>query len=100
MSPRLKQARLEAGETFITKESGNSMDPCIKHRQPHRLAPCTLDEIQKGDIVYCRVKGKWYTHFVKGLDPQRGALIGNNRGGTNGWTKQIYGKVIEVLPFD
>ncbi len=27
----------------------------------------------------------------------RGLLIGNNKGGVNGWTKQVYGKVVEIL---
>jgi hypothetical protein len=100
MSIPTKRERLEAGETFVTKESGNSMTPLIQSRQPHRLAPCTLDEVQTGDIVYCRVRGNFYTHLVKGIDAQRGVLIGNNHGRLNGWTKQVFGKVVEVLPFD
>lgn len=24
-------------------------------------------------------------------------LIGNNKGGINGWTKQVFGKVIEII---
>jgi len=27
----------------------------------------------------------------------RGLLIGNNKGGINGWTKQVFGKVTEIL---
>ncbi len=93
-----KLERLKAGETFLTKESGNSMVPKIHHRQEHRLAPATWEEVSKGDIVYCKVNGRYYTHLVKAKNSAKGVLIGNNRGGTNGWTKKVYGKVVEVLP--
>ena len=73
------------------------MVPKIKHRQPHRLAPVKLKDVEKGDIVYCKVNGRFYTHLVKGVSENRGLLIGNNRGKINGWTKKVYGKVIEVL---
>jgi hypothetical protein len=92
-----KIERLKAGETIVSREPGNSMVPLIKHRQPVRLAPATWEEVEPGDIVYCRVKGNVYTHLVKAKNEKRGVLIGNNRGGTNGWTKQVFGKVIEVL---
>ena len=50
-----------------------------------------------GDIVYCKVKGNYYTHLVKATNSKRGVLIGNNRGGINGWTKAVYGKVVKIL---
>ena len=93
-----KLERLENGETFITKESGNSMVPLIHSRQPHKLAPATWDECEKGDIVYCKVNGRLYTHLVHNKSDKKGLLIGNNRGRMNGWTKKVFGKVIEVLP--
>lgn len=92
-----KLERLQAGETFKTSEKGNSMVPIIHSGQEHILCPTTLQDINPGDIVYCKVKGRFYTHLVKALNPEKGALIGNNKGGINGWTRQIYGKVIEVL---
>ena len=92
-----KLEKLQKGETFVTSEKGNSMVPLIKSGQDHKLAPATIEDVKVGDIVYCRVKGNFYTHLVKAKDVQKGCLIGNNRGGTNGWTKQIFGKVIEVL---
>jgi len=92
-----KVERLLAGETIISKESGNSMLPLIKSRQPVKLAPVTWEGCEVGDIVYCKVKGNLYTHLVKAKDPKRGVLIGNNKGRLNGWSRQVYGKVIEVL---
>jgi hypothetical protein len=91
-----KLERLQKGETFTTSEKGNSMVPLIKSGQEHKLAPCTLDDVEVGDIVYCKVKGRFYTHLVKALGDKE-ALIGNNKGGTNSWTKKIFGKVIEII---
>lgn len=95
-----KLERLQKGETFVTKEKGNSMIPLIKSGQPHKLAPITLDKVEVGDIVYCKVAGRFFTHLVKAKNDQKGCQIGNNKGHINGWTKNIYGKVVEVLPFD
>ncbi len=92
-----KLERLQNGETFITSERGNSMAPLIRSGQEHKLGPVTWEICNEGDIVYCKVKGNFYTHLVKGKSNERGLLIGNNRGGVNGWTKQVYGRVIEVL---
>lgn len=97
MRRNYKVERLQAGETFETNEKGNSMVPLIHSNQKHILAPVNPEDIQVGDIVYCKVKGNFYTHLVKAINPKKGFLIGNNRGGINGWTKAVYGKVIEVL---
>jgi len=97
MKRNYKLERLQNGETFITSEKGNSMVPLIKSGQEHKLTPCELDDVEVGDVVYCKVKGRFYTHLVKAIDPKKGAQIGNNKGNINGWTKAIYGKVIEVL---
>jgi len=90
--------RLQRGETIVSKEPGNSMLPRIKSRQPVRIAPATWESVDVEDIVYCKVHGNVYTHLVKAKDPHKGCLIGNNHGRINGWTKNVYGKVIEVLP--
>jgi len=91
-----KAQRLQAGESFVTSEKGNSMVPLIKSGQKHRLAPAKWEDCKKGDIVYCKVNGRYYTHLVKSKDKKRGVLIGNNRGGINGWTKKVFGKVVGV----
>lgn len=92
-----KLERLQNGETFVTLEKGKSMAPLLKSGQEHRLKPATWQEVEMGDIVYCRVHGHFYTHLVKAKNDDKGCLIGNNKGGVNGWTKQVYGKVIEIL---
>ena len=45
-----KFQRLLDGETFVTKETGNSMVPLIYSKQPHKLAPCKWEDCIKGDI--------------------------------------------------
>ena len=89
--------KLLAGETIISKEPGNSMTPILKSKQPVRIEPCTWEDVEVGDIVYCTVRGNTYTHLVKGKNDKRGVCIGNNHGHINGWTKKVYGKVIEIL---
>ena len=92
--------RLLAGETIISREPGNSMTPKLQSRQPVRIAPTTWEQVEIGDIVYCRVRGSFYTHLVHGKNIDRGVLIGNNHNHMNGWSKAVFGKVTEILPMD
>lgn len=92
----IKINRLRNGETIKTSEKGNSMVPLIKSGQEHILAPATWEQAEIGDMVFCRVKGNHYTHLVKAKS-ERGLLIGNNHGRINGWTKAVFGKVVQVL---
>lgn len=92
-----KLEKLQNGETFVTSEKGNSMIPLIKSGQKHKLAPIKWEDCNEKDIVYCKVKGNFYTHLVKAKSNDKGLLIGNNKGGINGWTRQVYGRVIEIL---
>lgn len=68
------------------------MTPLIKSGQEHVLSPINLSDVEVGDIVFCKVKGRYYTHLVKAKG-DRGVLIGNNHGKINGWTKSVFGKV-------
>ena len=92
-----KVEALLSGETITSKEAGNSMLPILKSKQPVVLQPTDWTKVKEGDIVFCKVRGNYYTHLVKGTNEKRGVLIGNNHGHLNGWTKQVYGKVIEIL---
>jgi len=64
----------------------------------------TLDpgpEPDIGDAVLCRCRGSHYIHLVKavvGHGSARRFLIGNNRGGINGWVSRtaIFGVVTNV----
>ena len=93
-----KIEKLMNGETIISKEPGNSMTPIIKSRQPVRLEPIkNWEDCEVDDIVYCSVRGNVFTHIVKGKNDKKGLLIGNNHGHINGWTKKVFGRLIEVL---
>jgi hypothetical protein len=61
------------------------------------LQPCTPENLKPGDIVLVRVNGNDYLHLIKATSKGR-FLIGNNRGGTNGWVgpNAVYGIVIKV----
>jgi len=92
-----KQKLLEEGKTFETAEKGNSMTPLIKSGQKHILEPIKLDEVEVGDIVFCKVKGSYFTHLVTAKHDKKGVQISNNHGYVNGWTKAVFGKVIKIL---
>ena len=34
--------------------------------EEHKISPATWENCNVGDIVYCKVKGNFYTHLVKG----------------------------------
>lgn len=89
---------LKSKGELITSEKGNSMLPLIKSGQKHKLKyeDC-WNNIEVGDIVYCKVAGRMFTHLVTAKNNERGLQISNNHGHVNGWTKIVYGKVIEIL---
>lgn len=97
MRKNYKLERLQNGESFITSEKGNSMAPLIKSGQDHMLKPATHEEVNVGDIVYCKVKGNFYTHLVTAKNDIKGCQISNNKGYVNGWSKNIFGIVVEVF---
>ena len=93
-----KIEKLQKGETFETSEKGNSMTPKIKSGQKHLLAPVKKwEDCNVEDIVYVKIKGICVTHLVTAKDPIKGCQISNNHGHVNGWSKQIFGKVIQIL---
>lgn len=56
------------------------------------IEPIANRELQKGDIVLCKVNGNQYLHLVKAVQGKR-YQIGNNVGRINGWIGKnaIYG---------
>jgi len=54
------------------------------------------DSYSVGDVVFCKVKGRYIdAHLITRVGEQ-GYLISNNHGHDNGWTRTIYGKVIKA----
>lgn len=45
-----KIKRLEAGESFITSEPGNSMLPLYKSNEKHRVTPIKWEDCKVGDV--------------------------------------------------
>lgn len=91
--------RLRGGETVSFRPRGNSMVPKIKSGQLCTVAPVDVAELEVGDIVLCKVGRAEYLHLIKGIREGR-FLIGNNRGGINGWVaaEAIFGRLIKVEP--
>lgn len=79
------------------KVCGNSMLPIIKSKST--LTFQVSDTYEVGDIVFCKVKGKFIdAHKITQVDGTGRYLISNNKGWDNGWTRQIYGKVVDIEP--
>ena len=94
-----KLERLQNGETFETSEKGNSMIPLIRSGQKHIIEPLkSWQDANVGDIVYCKIRSSFLTHLVTAKNEIKGLQISNNHGHVNGWTKNAYGRVKEVLP--
>lgn len=89
-------ADLQDGRAVQFRPTGRSMSGKIEHGQLVTVAPI-LDpsRIKAGDVVLCKVNGSHKLHLVKAA--KNGAfLIANNRGYENGWTRTIYGIVVDV----
>jgi len=93
-------AQLRAGKTVTFRPRGASMGGRIESGQLCTVEPVVdHSALRVNDIVLCKVRGAEYLHLIKALNDGR-FLIGNNRGGTNGWigAGAIFGKCTRVEP--
>lgn len=94
--------RLLDGMTVQFRPRGSSMAGKIESGQLVTVEPVQdHSKLEVGDIVLCKVKGAEYLHLIKAVDPSGPRfLIGNNRGGENGWTMygNVYGRCTKVEP--
>ncbi len=83
---------LKNGKTVQFRPRGNSMKGKVESGQLVTVMPINGRELQKGDIVLCKVNGSQYLHLIKAIQGER-FQIGNNIGRINGWITQnsIYG---------
>src|SRR4051812_22408249 len=89
---RLK-SELESTGKGKMKAFGSSMLPILKSGT--HLTFEKASEYKIGDIVFCKVKGRYIdAHKIIKTDAHKGFLIANNHGFENGWTRIIYGKVV------
>src|SRR5260370_33974815 len=88
--------KLKNGETTTVAPHGASMHGRVENGQTVTLRPLNEDEPKIGDVVLVKVKDYVYLHLVK--DHQNRYLIGNNKGGINGWVNRdkIYGIAVGV----
>ena len=97
MYSKYERVKKELEENGISemKVFGNSMTPIIKSGT--KLTFESRDEYEVGDIVFCKVKGRYIdAHKITAKNDKRGYKISNNHGYDNGWSKQIYGKVVKI----
>lgn len=88
---------LRRGEMARVRPRGHSMKGKVEDGALVTLAPCEPAALRTGDIVLVRVHGHVYVHLIKAVNGGR-FLIGNNRGGVNGWVGPgaIYGKATAI----
>lgn len=89
--------KLQQGQQAQVRPRGHSMSGKVNDGDLVMLHPCSPDQLKVGDIVLVQVKGNVYLHLIKAIDRKR-FLIGNNRGGINGWVgpHAIYGRAGQI----
>ena len=94
---RLKEALEKDGKGSM-KCFGNSMLPILTN--PSFCVYARQEDYEIGNIVFCRVRGRYIdAHLITKKDDKR-YMISNNHNHDNGWTKTIYGMVVEAYNKD
>lgn len=86
---------LEAIGTGVMKCFGNSMLPRLSNPSTNTYQVFPNYEI--GDIVFCKVKGRFIDAHLVTKKKGNQYMITNNHGWENGWTSTVYGKVINSV---
>lgn len=88
---------LKTGKSVSFRPHGHSMTGKVNSGQLVFINPIGDTVLKKDDIVLCKVNGSEYLHIIKGLKKDQ-FLIGNNKGGINGWTgkNNIFGILVKV----
>jgi phage repressor protein C with HTH and peptisase S24 domain len=86
--------KLKENGEVTTRVSGGSMTPRIRSGETITITS-DLGEIRKGDIVFCKVQGRYFVHLVSAVKNDQ-VQISNNHGHVNGWTPRdkIFGRVV------
>ena len=94
------KSELREGRSVVVRPRGQSMRGRIESGDLVTLKPVKPEEVEVGDAVLVRVKGRDLLHLVQAKDGDR-LLISNNRGVTNGWvgSGSLYGKATKVEKF-
>ena len=88
---------LAAGQSAVIYPRGSSMRPRVESGDRVVLSPLGDHPLHRDDVVLVTVCGHTYLHKVMAIQGDR-VLIGNNRGGTNGWTSRtkVHGIAVEI----
>lgn len=98
MHPTKIIEKLETDGCVKFRPTGNSMQPMIESRQLVTINSVkSLDEVQVGDAVYCKVNGRYFLHLVTAKKDGQ-VQISNNKKHVNGWTTKVFGKLVAVEP--
>jgi Peptidase S24-like len=91
-------SQLQQGKEAKVRPRGHSMTGKVNDGNLVTISPCETDKLEVGDVVLVKVKGVVYLHLIKAKDAQNRFLIGNNRGGINGWASPtaVYGVVTQI----
>jgi len=90
----LKEALEKEGQGQM-KCFGSSMTPTLDSGS--LLTFEKRDKYEVGDIVFCKVKGRYIdAHKVTKIGNDGRYMIANNHGWENGWTRIIYGKAVKA----
>jgi SOS-response transcriptional repressor LexA len=88
----LKESLAQSGRGQM-KVFGHSMEPIIASGT--MLEFVVKDEYEVGDVVFCKVRGRYIdAHKIVKKAQQKRYLIANNKGHENGWTNQVYAAVV------
>lgn len=100
------ESELRDGKRIQFRPHGNSMEPKIHSGNLVTVDPITTTDslisvAEKGDIVFCKVKGTYYVHLVESVHLTSGGYryqISNNKGRINGiiGPNSIFGKVVKI----
>ena len=89
--------KLSKGQTVTVRPRGHSMIGKVNDGDHVTVEPLGERDLTVGDVVLVRCHGYDYLHLVKARQGER-FLIGNNRGGINGWVSRraIFGVAVRI----
>lgn len=94
------QAYIFGKQSFKLSRCDNKVDVIVTD-SPLPLSIPVIKEtrLKKNDIVFCKVKGKYYLHKISAIKNGVSYQISNNHGHVNGTIgrNNIYGVVVEIL---
>lgn len=84
--------QLKENKIVKYRPKGNSMTGKISSGDLVTIEPIGERKLEKGNIVFCKVKGNFYLHLITAIKGNQ-YQISNNHGRINGWTtkKSIFG---------